>query len=111
MLDSFGLEGENNECGGFYTLASPIVNMCLPPLVWQTYDVDFTGARFNDKKEKIQNAKVTVKHNGVTIHDNYELPKLCPGGASQEYPGVGPFQLQDHGNPVVFRNFWVLEKK
>jgi hypothetical protein len=111
VLDSFGLEGENNECGGFYTLVVPSVNMCLPPLVWQTYDIDFTGARFNDQKEKTQNAKVTVKHNGVTIHDNYELPKLCPGGASQEYPGKGPFQLQYHGNPVVYQNFWVLEKK
>ncbi len=111
VLDSFGLEGESQECGGLYTLAMPAVNMCLPPLAWQTYDIDLTAARYNDKKEKTQNAHMTVKHNGLTIHDDYELPRLCQGGASQEYPGKGPFQLQWHSNPVVFRNIWLVEKK
>jgi hypothetical protein len=54
---------------------------------------------------------VTIQHNGFTIYDDYELPNLTPGGAPTEYPGKGPFQLQAHGNPVTYRNIWVVEKK
>ena len=109
ILDSFGLDGKNNECGGIYSIAEPIVNMALPPLVWQTYDVDFTAARFDDTGKKVKNARVTIKHNGVVIHDDLELTHGTPG-KHKEGPGPDLLYLQGHGNPVVFRNVWAVKK-
>jgi hypothetical protein len=106
-LDSFGLVGADNECGGFYKFRRPDVNMCFPPLAWQTYDIDFTAARFDAEGNKTNSARVTVRHNGVVIHPDCELPNVTPGGIAKEGP-TGPLKLQDHGNPVAFRNIWVV---
>jgi len=110
MLDSFGLEGKDNECGGIYSIKDPDVNMCLPPLTWQTYDADFTAARFDKDGKKITNARVTVRHNGVLIHEDVELPRITTAAPNQESADAGPIYLQDHGNPVRYRNIWVLPR-
>jgi hypothetical protein len=109
VLDSFGLDGKDNECGGIYSISEPKVNMCFPPLVWQTYDIDFVTARYDDDGKKTKNARVTIKHNGVLIHDDLEIEHGTPGHRG-EGPGDEHLYLQHHGNPVVFRNIWVVKK-
>jgi len=109
MLDSFALEGKHNECGGIYSIKDPDINMCFPPLSWQTYDVDFTAARY-ENGEKVKNARMTVKHNGVTIHDDVELPRTTTAAPVKESADPGPIYLQNHGNPVRYRNIWVAPK-
>jgi len=109
VLDSFGLKGVDNECGGIYTKAKPGVNMCFPPLVWQTYDIDFAAAQFDADGKKTKNAVITMKHNGVTIHDKTEI-NGSTGGGQPEGPTPGALQLQGHGNPVFYRNIWIVEK-
>jgi hypothetical protein len=110
ILDSFGLEGKNNECGGIYERKDPTVNMCLPPLQWQTYDIDFTNA-VEENGKVVKKSRITVRLNGVVIHDNVEIASKT-GGARKDPEGTpGPLRLQGHGNPLQFRNIWILEKK
>mgnify|MGYP005841464467 FL=1 len=110
VLDSFGLEGRDNECGGIYSVNAPIVNMCLPPMQWQTYDFEFTAPKYDAQGNKVANARVTVRHNGVVIHDDLELKHGTPGRKG-EGPGPRPIHLQGHGNKVLYRNIWLKEKK
>ncbi len=83
--------------------------MCYPPLSWQTYDVDFTAAEYKDGK-KVKNARLTVLFNGVEVQKETEAPHATTAAPFPEGPGPSSFYLQDHGNPVRFRNIWVVEK-
>ncbi len=107
ILDSFGLEGKANECGGLYRQTPPDVNMCFPPLSWQTYDIDFTAARFDEQGQKRSNARLTLIHNGEPVHQNREITAKT-GAGSEEGPNPLPIHFQHHGNPVVFRNMWIV---
>jgi hypothetical protein len=111
VLDSFGLSGENNECGGLYSIAKPKVNMCYPPLTWQTYDIDYTAAQYDDQGKETKPATMSVKHNGELVHENVELPKTTTAAPVKAGPGPAQLNLQDHGNPVRYRNIWIVEKK
>jgi hypothetical protein len=109
VLDSFGLTGENNECGAIYEQKAPDVNMAFPPLSWQTYDIDFTAARFDGAGQRTAPALVTVRHNGVVIHD--QVAFTGPTGMGEpESVEPGPLQFQDHWNPVVYRNIWLVPR-
>ncbi len=111
VLDSFGLKGENNECGGIYTISAPKLNLCYPPLQWQTYDVEFTAARFDAQGQRTAPARITVRHNGVLIQDDVALPRTTTSSGIKTITDTpGPFQLQEHGNPVYYRNIWVVAK-
>jgi hypothetical protein len=109
VLDSFALEGIENECGALYRQRRPDINMCSPPLMWQTYDLDFTSPRFDAQGAKLQNARLTVRHNGTLIHNNVEVISKTGAGAA-EGAKLLPTKLQDHGNPVRFRNIWLVDR-
>lgn len=107
MLDSFGLTGENNECGGIYEIRKPDVNMCFPPLSWQTYDIEYHAAKYDTDGKKTDDAWMTVKHNGVVIHQKAKLPRGTRAAPVAEGPEDGPIYLQNHGDPLRYRNIWV----
>ena len=110
ILDSFGLAPKVNECAAVYGVKAPEITMSFPPLSWQTYDVDFTAAEYKDGK-KGKNARITVRHNGVEVLKGVEVPHATTASPVPEGPEPGPVYLQNHGNPVRFRNIWVVEKK
>jgi hypothetical protein len=117
ILDSFALEGLSNECGGIYRYRRPDVNMCLPPLAWQTYDIDFRDARFDvagscpgcppRDSAKTEDAMVNVWQNGYPIHEQIAIPHPT-GHGRPESPNLLPIIFQKHGSPVRFRNIWLV---
>jgi hypothetical protein len=106
ILDSFGLDGVENECAGLYKRQAPLVNMCLPPLAWQTYEIYFRQARWDAEGNKTSPAFITVYHNGVLVQDCYAIPDKT-GAGKPETPELGRIMFQDHNDPVRFRNIWI----
>ena len=122
IVDSFGWHHESHKferlskfgrSGGIHEMIGPRINMSLPPLSWQTYDIEFVMAEFDIPGKKTSPATMTVRHNGVLIHDRYVLPPVPPGRDTSESRERerGPIFLQDHGNPVRYRNIWVVERE
>ena len=108
VLDSYGLASKDNDCGGIYEVATPLANACKAPTVWQTYDIDFRAPVFKDGK-KVAPARISVVHNGVPIHKDVAIPvDNTRAGLGGDPSRPGPIMLQDHGNPVQYRNIWLV---
>jgi hypothetical protein len=103
VLDSFGMDTyKGGGCGGIYGFKDPdafdVFSLAsLPPLEWQTYDMEYRVEKADGKL--VGKPKLTVYHNGIKIHDNVELKAAAKKGG---------FHWQDHGNPVRYRNIWVV---
>ena len=110
ILESFGLVEGVHDCGVLYAQVTPTVNLCYPPLTWQTYDIDFTAARYDATGNKTKLGRCTVKFNGVTILNDVEIKGSTPGGI-KESADPASIYLQAHGHPVFFRNIWIVEKQ
>ena len=110
VLDSYGLDSKDNDCGGIYGIAKPLVNACKAPTIWQNYDIEFHSPKFVDGK-KTEMGRITVLHNAIKIHDDVKLTKdNTTAGAGGDPATAGPILLQDHGNPVQYRNIWIQKK-
>lgn len=121
VLDSYGIaKPQMGDCGAIYGVKVPSVNACKAPTVWQSYDIDFTAPRCESGK-LVAAGRMTMVHNGVKIHDDVPLVKREKGkevfvtnttsGMGGDPATPGPIMLQDHGDPVQYRNVWLLPIK
>lgn len=109
VLDSYGWKVPGKgDCGAIYNQFAPLVNACRPALQWQSYDIVFRAARAGEGGQGAENARITLLHNGVVIHNNVELQGPTGGALDQDVGRAGPLRLQDHGNPVRYRNVWFV---
>ena len=111
ILDSFAELPTFNGNGSFYRQQAPLLNMTYPPIHWQTYDIAFRAPRFDDNGDKVENARITLYHNGVRIHDAVELERGTGAGARRGEVAKAFLYLQKHGSggQARFRNIWLVE--
>ena len=112
VLDSYDNRTySNGQAGSVYKQYAPLVNASKPPGTWQTYDIFFEAPAFSADGRLIKPAFVTVVHNGVLIQNHVEIRGRTEyiGLPGYEAHGPGSIALQDHGNPISFRNIWIRE--
>lgn len=113
VLDSYENETyHDGQAGAIYKQTPPQVNAMRPPGEWNTYDIIWTAPRFNEDGSLESPAYITALHNGVLILNHFELKGDTPFNRPPEYRKHAdrlPIRIQDHGNPVRFRNIWVRE--
>lgn len=113
VLDSYVSETySNGQAGSVYKQAAPLVNACKEPGEWQTYDIIFMAPIFGDEGQLLRPSTITVIHNGIVVQNHYTIAGPTQYKGFPQYlphPDRLPLGLQDHGNPVSFRNIWVRE--
>jgi hypothetical protein len=117
ILDSYDNKTYfDGQCAAIYKQSPPMVNACRKPGEWQTYDIIFTAPRFDEQSSEVKvltPGYVTVIHNGVVVHNHFELQGGTyydrPAKYYEKHPVKQPIRLQNHGNPVKFRNIWLRE--
>jgi hypothetical protein len=110
VLDSYENKTyANGQAGSIYKQSIPAVNASRKPGEWQTYDIIFTAPKFDADKKLTKPGYVTVLHNGVLVQNHFEIQGATAwiGKPVYDAHGCAPIRLQDHGNPVRFRNIWV----
>jgi type 1 glutamine amidotransferase len=112
VLDSHGLAAPGaGDCGAIYGVSAPLTPDAYRPAgEWSSYDVEFTAPRFDADGNKVANARITAWLNGRLVQDDVEVPGPTTAALYGDEMAEGPLMLQDHGNPVRYRNLWVLPR-
>ena len=112
VLDSYqSITYPDGQAAAIYGQYPPMVNACRPPGQWQTYDIIFHGPQFDNAGKLLRPAFETVLHNGVLVQDHVNVlgPTDGEGQPYSLHPTKLPLKLQDHGQPVRYRNIWIRE--